>query len=189
MTTYGKLDADEKARVLMKELDAYGSAYGDGKMTALLAAQYIPFTELEDVLRFQDGLISAGVPELPFGFDPKSLDRLPAEEMHTLFYGRTIAGRVLELGDGVDPRLAQDYKIGVPWSVTTSADGSAVSYVWGDLRNGGGRIHHEGDRDCFYFSYEKACAVIFRNPSGTREEQNEYYWLHHWYRIAFSVTD
>jgi hypothetical protein len=73
--------------------------------------------------------------------------------------------------------------------VTISADGSNVSYVWGDVRNAGGRIHHEPGRDCFYFSYEKACAVIFRNPSGKRTSGNEYYWLHHWYKIAFSVTN
>jgi TolB-like protein/class 3 adenylate cyclase len=187
MAAYGKLGEDEKARGLMKALDAYSIAYGDGGVTALLAAQYIPFAKLDDVLRFQDGLIKAGIPELPFGLDPKSEDRLSGDEMHALIYGHIIAGRVLELSSSADIRMSQDYKVGVPWSVTTSADGSSVSYVWGDVSNGGGHIHHEGDRDCFYFAYEKACAAIFRNPSGTREQQNEYYWFHHWYRIAFSV--
>ena len=189
MATYGKLGAVEKARALGRELDAYGKAYGDGTMTTLLAAQHVTFTRLEDARRFEDGLLSAGVAELPFGFDPKSGERLSVEEMRTLLYGRTVAGRVLELGSTVDPKLAEDYRIGVPWSVTMSADGSSVSYVWGDVRNSGGRIHLENGSACFYFSYEKACAVVFRNPAGSRDQQNEYYWLHHWYKIAFSVAD
>ena len=49
--------------------------------------------------------------------------------------------------------------------------------------------HFEGNRDCFYFRDTKACAAIFRNPTGTRAEQNEYYWLHHWNLIAFSVAN
>ena len=53
--------------------------------------------------------------------------------------------------------------------------------------NSGGRIHLGGDIDCFYFSYEKVCAAIFGNPSGTREQRNEYYWLLPWNLIAFSV--
>ena len=189
MAAYGKLGAAEKANALRKQLDAYSLAYGDGEMTALLAAQHIPYTRPEDAVRFEEGLVRSGIPELPFDFDPASRDRLSADEMHALIYGHTVTGQVLQLGSAVDPKLALDYKIGVPWSVTVSADGSAVSYVWGEVRNRGGHIHHEPGRDCFYFSYEKACAVVFRNPSGSRETRNEYYWLHHWYKIAFSVTD
>ena len=186
MATYGKLGAADKANALRKDLDAYAEAYGDKGMTALLGPQHIPFMQLEDALRLQDGLIRAGIPDLPFDFDPKSKDRLSGDEMHALMYGHTIAGRVER---AIDPgiKLIKDYKVGVPWSVTTSADGSSVRYIWGDIHNSGGRIHHEGDRDCLYFLYEKVCAAIFRNPSGTREQQNEYYWLIHWYLITFSV--
>jgi TolB-like protein/tetratricopeptide (TPR) repeat protein len=185
LAAYGKLGATGKATALMKELEAYAGTYGDKGMSTLLAGQHVTFVELEDVLRLKDGLIRAGTPELPFGFDPESKDRLSADEMHALMYGRTLVGDVLFTNAG--PHQAEAFRAGVPWSVTVSADGSSVSYTWGEVANSDGRIHHEGDRDCFYFSYEKACAAIFRNPSGTSEERNEYYWLLPWYQIAFSV--
>ena len=187
MATYGKLGAADKAKLLRRDLDVYAAAYGDNGVTALLAAQHVPFTELEDAFRFQDGLTKAGIPELPFDFDPASKERLSGDEMRALTYGHTITGRVLTSNAG--SRQLMDFKAGVPWAVTIAADGSSVSYVWGDVRNSGGRIHREGNRDCFHFAYEKACAAIFRNPSGTPAEGNEYYWLHHWYLIAFSVSE
>ena len=154
----------------------------------MLAARNIPFVQLEDARRFKDGLIKAGIVELPFGFDPKSKDRLSGDEMHALMFGHTLAGNVLEFGrTDSGTNQAEAYKAGVPWSVTVAADGSSVSYTWGDLHNSGGRIHLGGDIDCFYFSYEKVCAAIFGNPSGTREQRNEYYWLLPWNLIAFSV--
>ena len=187
MAAYGKLGTFDKARALKKDIDAYADASGDKDVNALLAARNIPFVKLEDVRRFQDGLVKAGVVELPFGFDPKSNDRLSGDEMHALMYGHTLAGNVLEFATNSGTKQAEAYKAGVPWSVTTAADGSSVSYTWGDIGNSGGRIHHEGNVDCFYFSYEKACAAIFRNPSGTREQRNEYYWLLPWNLVAFSV--
>jgi adenylate cyclase len=185
MAAYGKLGALDKARALRKELDAYTAAYGDGKMTALLAAHHVPFVRLEDALRFQDGLVKAGIPELPFEFEPGSKDRLSEEEIRALLYGHTVSGRVERSIDS-NVRMVIDFKVGVTWSVTTSFDGASVRYIWGDVHNGGGRIHNDGRRQCFYFSYEKACIAVFRNPVGSRERQDEYYALFPWYLISFS---
>ena len=190
MSAYGHLGATDKAASLLPRILAYSQAYGDGGgMTVLLAAQNITFVKLEDVMRFQEGLIKAGIPELPFDFDPKSPDRLSGDEMHRLMFGHTIAGRVLDRTTNAGTLQAKDFKSGVPWSVTASADGSTYAYTWGDVADSGGHAHFEGNRDCFYFRDTRACAAIFRNPNGTRAEQNEYYWLHHWNLIAFSVAN
>lgn len=190
MSAYGHLGATDKAASLLPKIQAYSQAYGDGGgMTVLLAAQNLPFAKLEDVMRFQEGLLKAGIPELPFDFDPKSPDRLSGDEMHRLMFGHTIAGRVLDRTTNAGTLQAKDFKSGVPWSVTASADGSTYAYTWGDVADSGGHAHFEGNRDCFYFRDTKACAAIFRNPNGTRAEQNEYYWLHHWNLIAFSVAN
>jgi TolB-like protein len=190
MSAYGHLGATDKAASLLPRLLAYSEAYGDGGgMTVLLAAQNVPYVKLEDVMRFQDGLLKAGIAELPFDFDPKSPDRLSGDEMHKLMFGHTIAGRVLDPTTNAGTLQAKDFKSGVSWSLTTSADGLTYAYTWGDVADSGGHAHFEGNRDCFYFRDTKACAAIFRNPTGTHAEQNEYYWLHHWNLIAFSVAN
>ena len=190
MSAYGHLGATEKAAALLPRILAYSKAYGDGGgMTVLLAAQHITYMKLEDVTRFQEGLLRAGIPELPFDFDPKSPDRLSGDEMHRLMFGHTIAGRVLDGATNAGTLQSKDFKSGVPWSVTVSADGSTYAYTWGEVADSGGHAHFEGNRDCFYFRDTRACAAIFRNPTGTRAEQNEYYWLHHWNLIAFSVAN
>jgi hypothetical protein len=131
---------------------------------------------------------------VPFGFDPKSRDRLRGKQMNELMFGHTIAGHVLEFDTsgqpiaGTSKLLDADFKRGVPWSVTTASDGSEVSYTWGEGGNSGGHIHFEGDRNCYAFDIEKACAVIFRNPTGRREMQNEYFWLHNGFLIGFSIA-
>jgi len=189
MSAYGHLGAADKAAPLMERILALSDAVGDRGMTVLLAAQMVPYVKMEDVTRFQEGLIKAGVPELPFGFDPNSKDRLSGDEMHKLMFGHTIAGHVLDNATNAGSIQAEDFKGGVPWSVTVSADGSTAAYTWGDVSDSGGHTRFEGNRDCFYFRDTRACAAIFRNPTGTRAEQNEYYWLHHWNLITFSVRE
>jgi adenylate cyclase len=187
MAAYGQLGATSKGQVLRKEIDAYADAAGDKQVNLLVAARNVPFVSPDDARRYREGLVKAGIVALPFGFDPQSKDRLSGDEMHALMFGHTLTGTVLDVATNAGTKQAEVYKTGVPWSVTTSADGSDVTYIWGDMRNGGGRIHSEGDIDCYYFAFEKACSAIFRNPSGTREQRNEYYWLLPWNQVAFSV--
>jgi tetratricopeptide (TPR) repeat protein len=187
MAAYGQLGATSKAQVLQKEIDAYADAAGDKQVNLLVAARNVPFVSPDDARRYREGLVKAGIVALPFGFDPQSKDRLSGDEMHALMFGHTLTGTVLDVATNAGTKQAEVYKTGVPWSVTTSADGSDVTYMWGDIRNGGGRIHSEGDIDCYYFAFEKVCSAIFRNPSGTREQRNEYYWLLPWNQVAFSV--
>jgi TolB-like protein len=188
LSAYGHLGATARAASLMPRLLAFSEASGDGGMTVLLAAQNLAYVKRDDIARFDQGLLKAGIAELPFDFDPKSPLRLGGDEMHALTFGHTIAGHVLDRATNAGTLQAKDFKVGVPWSLTVSADGSTYAYTWGDVSDSGGHAHFEGDRDCFYFRDTKACAAIFRNPTGTHAEQNEYYWLHHWNLIAFSVA-
>jgi hypothetical protein len=159
---------------------------GDMNVTALLAAHYVTFDKLPDVLRFQEGLVKAGIPELPFDFDPKSQDRLTGRK---LLYGHKIEGQVLDRTTNPGTKQAADFKSGVPFSLSVAPDGTGVDYTWGDVFDSGGGTHPEGNRYCFYHKETAACAAIFRNPTGTRAEQNEYYWLAPWNLITFSVVN
>jgi tetratricopeptide (TPR) repeat protein len=95
MATYGQQGAIDKATALRKELDEIATAAGD-KMTALLAMQTITFDKLPDIVRFHEGLIKAGIPALPFNFNPASKERLSGDEMKQLLFGHTVTGRVLD---------------------------------------------------------------------------------------------
>jgi hypothetical protein len=84
---------------------------------------------------------------------------------------------------------AADFKNGVAFSLTVAPDGTGVDYTWGDVSDSDGGSHFEGDYGCFYHKGTGSCGVVFRNPNGTHEQQNEYYWIAPWAVIAFSQVN
>ncbi|MET1026491.1 MAG: adenylate/guanylate cyclase domain-containing protein, partial [Dongiaceae bacterium] len=89
---YGQLGRSADAAPLVKKLDKFAHDAGDAGASQLLAKVIFPFKERADRQRFAEGLRKAGVPELPFGYDPASKDRLTGEEMKSLLFGHTIRG-------------------------------------------------------------------------------------------------
>jgi hypothetical protein len=112
------------------------------------------------------------VPELPFGFDSRSQDRLDGAAIKALLFGHEIKGRNVEKG--------------LAFSWTTAADGTTSVSVgdWSDK----GVSHIEGDTVCSFLpSRYRFCSAVFRNPEGTSAQKNEYLIVNHRRHFEFSV--
>jgi len=119
------------------------------------------------------GLRKAGVPELPFGFDRKSKDRLDGAAIKALLFGHEIQGHETTTGN--------------PYRRVISEDGTSSVTVgeWSDT--GSGQI--EGNMFCFYWpSRGRNCATVFRNPEGSFAQRNEYRLILQWNSFEFSVV-
>jgi adenylate cyclase len=98
--------------------------------------------------------------------------RLTASEIDTLLFGHRIHGR-LESGEEHGMQI--------------SADG-ATAMVFGGKFNSAGTTRLDGDRLCIVESSTEWCVAIFRNPGGTRANENEYFMFDGW-ACPFSQVD
>lgn len=159
--------AKEKLKPILSGDDVSG-------LTGLIAQNYFPYKNYADTERLLDGLRKAGVPELPFGFDPKSKDRLTGPQIKALFFGHEFRGREA-LSDRVYWRK-------------TAAGGSYHATVGAKSFEGVSRI--EGDVLCTSNrTGPRACRAVFRNPAGTFEAKNEYLYFQDADRFEFSVVN
>jgi hypothetical protein len=146
----------------------------EGEPTWLLAQAYFVFKNEADIERLLDGLSKAGVPELPtdVGLDPK--DRLNGPEINSFAFGHELQGR----------KIAPEVE---PYTRIASASGSITVTVGSTTTTGTTWV--QGNFLCN--AYPKAlttCGAIFRNPSGTLEQRNEYRSIYRWNRFEFSVV-
>ena len=95
ISAYGHLGQTDKVAALRERLDPMLKESDNGEFTGQLAQTFFVFKNYADTERLLDGLRKAGVPELSFGFDPKSKDRLTGEEIRTLTFGHQFEGRLL----------------------------------------------------------------------------------------------
>jgi adenylate cyclase len=79
-------DAKQKLERVMSEDDR-------PELTGLMAQNYFRYKNHRDIERLLAGLRKVSVPDLPFGFDPKSSDRLSGTEIKALFFGHEIQGQ------------------------------------------------------------------------------------------------
>lgn len=173
ISAYAQLGQSADAAKARERLKPYLAKAQDAEYTGLMAAGSKPFKHYPDLQRVLTGLRKAGVPELPYGLDPKSPDRLDGAAMKTLLFGHEIQGR--NIGTGEAYRRATD------------DDGTTRVNVgeWSDT----GRSQIEGDFLCFlYPSRSRTCVVVFRNPGGTSAQNNEYFFITQWDRFEFSVV-
>jgi adenylate cyclase len=127
-------------------------------------------TQLEGELA---DLAQAGLPELPFGYDAKTGDRLTADEVKALLFGHTIRGRDIKTSEIFTDVFAAD------GALTETAD-------WGP--DTGTVAYLEKSLICY--SNEEwggNCGAIFRNPGGKPERQDEYVWVFACCELYFSV--
>ena len=122
-----------------------------------------PNKDLQVMERFAEGYVKAGLPGEPSGFYKISAEnRLTGEEIRELFFGRQVTGFTLATGK--------------QWRIERSKDGKAT-ILDGD-RSDTGKSWIEEDMLCDQWDnlYEslKDCWVVYRNPEGTPEKNDEY---------------
>jgi len=77
------------------------------------------------------------------------------------------------------------------YGVSVGLDGTAVRFGnWGSGASGGtGIARLDDDRLCFVLTSTSACGFIFRNPGGTRTNENEYLWFSGGWVMPFSQVE
>ncbi|MGK9165788.1 adenylate/guanylate cyclase domain-containing protein [Inquilinus limosus] len=176
---YGHLGRD--AGSLRVKLDALAAKTGHPAWTLLLANVRFPFKERVDAERLGSGLRKVGVPELPFGYDPMSKDRLSDDEIESALFGHTLHG--------------YDVDSGASWILTFASDGSFM--FLSDSRaasasSESGRIVSIHDRVmCWGYptTGSRGCGTLFRVPEDAVGRSNDLLWIAHVDRIHFSVVE
>jgi adenylate cyclase len=158
ISTYGQLEQSADAANARERIKPYLAKTQEREFTGHMAAGEFAFKHYPDLERVLVGLRKAGVPELSFGLDPTSPDRLDGTAIQTLLFGHETEGRNLGSGDA--------------YRRVTADDGTTHITVgdWSDT----GKSTIEGNLLCiFYPSEARFCASIFRNPGGTFAKKNE----------------
>ena len=174
LSTYGHLDRAAEIETTKRELLTVLSSVGEAAYDRLFVQRYFVFKNEDDIVRLLEGLRKAGVAELPPGFDPASKDRLTEEEMQSLVFGHELRGR------RVFPDAAE-------YRRTTATDGS-INITIGTMSLQGMSWAQAGALCNAYPRELVVCGVIFRNPAGTRDQNNEYHYIFHNPRFEFSVV-
>jgi adenylate cyclase len=194
--TYGYLGRNDDIVVAKERIKPYLAEAEDGEYTGLLMIEYFPFKKAADRERMLEGLRKAGVPELPFGFDAKSKDRLSGSAIKDLLFGHEIQGRRLPLESPTAGRSGQAVSAGQPgvdsevYIRATSLEG-ATRITLGSWSDNNALSDVEGDSVCTFFPTlgRRLCAAVFRNPSGSFAQKNEYHLLFPWRRFDVSVVN
>jgi adenylate cyclase len=87
------------------------------------------FRDHQDLAKILDAMSAGGLPEWPYGFSADPRDRLAAEEIARLTFGRTWQGRI----DSGGPALAQIQPDGKMAFRTTTQIVTGVAFVAGDM--------------------------------------------------------
>jgi TolB-like protein/class 3 adenylate cyclase len=173
IATYGQLGRNDEAKMAMEQLKPYLSNEGDAEFTVLLAMNQYRFKHSSDLDRILTGLRKAGVPELPFGFDGQSKDRLTGPEIKSLVFGHEFQGRSRKSGD--------------LYKRTTAPDGRAQVTLGNDLIDLMSEV--EGDYLCSAEPWgDRSCIAFFRNPGGDAAHRNEYLVVSRREVLEFSVV-
>ena len=122
-----------------------------------------PYKDLEVAERFAEGYVKAGMRGEPSGFYKISAEnRLNGKEIRKLFFGRKVAGSNIITGK--------------QWWVERSKDGKATLRDGDKADTGKSWIEENMLCDQWDNLYEglKDCWVVYRNPEGTPENNDEY---------------
>lgn len=172
ITVYGHLGRSADAARVKEQITSYIAGRGYDEFTVLLATKDYSFKNDADLERILDGLRKAGVPELPFGIDPNSKDRLTGPEIKTLLFGHELRGRALTSADA--------------YSRTTTLDGTSRVMVGSEMVEGKTRI--VGDVFCNLSGGGQSCSAIFRNRAGSAANNYQYLLVSQNARFEFSVV-
>jgi adenylate cyclase len=128
---------------------------------------YFPFKDRAVAERLAEGFLKAGLPPgtISGGYLPAYKEnQLTGEEIRALLFGSTITGIISSLGQ---------------WWIDFKKNGE---FTWREANSSdSGKSRIEGDM--IYTQYQKnwwgleSCATVFRNPSGTPENKDEYFLM------------
>jgi adenylate cyclase len=174
LSAYGHLGRGEQVAASKEKFKQVLSDRDEGEPDQLLTQKYFVFKNEADIERLLSGLSKAGVPELPadVNLDPK--DRLTGAQIKSLAFGQELRGRT------TTPDIE-------PYRRMATADGSITVTIGSLTRTG--RTWVQGNFLCnAYPKVLTTCGAVFRNPSGTREQENEYRSIYRTNHIEFSIV-
>ena len=174
LSAYGHLGRDEQVVAYSEKVTKVLANRNDGEPSQLVTQKYFVFKNEADIERLLVGLSKAGVPELPtsVNLDPK--DRLTGAEIKSLAIGHEWRGHATADGE--------------PYRRVATADGSINVTVGARTRIG--RTWVQGNFLCNAYPKDlTSCGAVFRNPSGTREQENEYRSIYRSGGFEFSVVN
>ena len=129
----------------------------------------------EDLTQRLEALRLAGLPEWPYGFQGDSTRQLKGEAIDALTFARTWTGERIRWG---------------PFTQYVDAEGAFIER--GPNMQVTGTASRRGDLLCLQFPAislgRSQCGPIYRNPTGTRENHDEYSYLNAYEVKQFSVT-
>ncbi len=174
LSAYGHLGRDEQVAAYREKVTKVLADRNEGEPTQLLTQKYFVFKNEADIERLLGGLSKAGLPELPADVNLDPNDRLTGAEIKFLVLGHELRGR--NTAPDIEP-----YRRGV------TADGS-ITVTFGS-RTRTGKTWVQGNFLCSAFPKSlTSCGAVFRNPSGTREQENEYRSIYRTNSVEFSVV-
>ena len=125
---------------------------------------YAHYKREEDRTHLLVALRKAGVPEWPFGYEGRTVDRLDGNEIKTLVLGRIWVGQT---------------SAGLQFMQEIGTDGKVVYRSAQSFITGNASV--QGDMLCLKSAANlmgrKRCGYMYRNPGGTLEEKNEYIYV------------
>ena len=108
LAAHAHLGHTGEAAAVKKQLGRLTIKIQNANLSVLEARSQFPFKQPADTERLLDGLRKAGVPELPFGYDWDSPDRLTGEEIRSLLFGHDVEGSNPATGERYTRRTAID---------------------------------------------------------------------------------
>ena len=172
---YAQVGRIEDARAMYEK--GFGK-WPEAMKTVRFYMNYFPFKDHEVAKQIAAGYVKAGLGGAPSDFYRISeANRLGEKELKTLFFDRTVTG--FEIGSGKQ------------WWIERSDDGKATTRD-GD-KTDSGKSWVEGDMLCDQWDnlYEglRDCWVVYRNPEGTPQTQDEYLGAPGYGLYPFSVVE
>ena len=152
----GRLGQTDEAGVAYAKANDTFATDGRQPFSLLTAESLFPLGDPDDAASLRQGLLAAGVPELPFGYDQGLTDRLSAAQVKALLYGRTVVLRDIDSGRQCRLRHA--------------ADGTA-DLNCGDGVDTAAPPQFVGDLVCYWWSRAGSeCLVYAHAPGATGDE-------------------
>jgi hypothetical protein len=157
---YAQVGRVQEARVMV---DQFTKGSPPAMNNVRFVMTLLPFKDLRVSERFAEGYIKAGFEGEPSGFYKISAEnRLTGEEIRKLFFGRKVTGATLETRK--------------QWSIERTQEGKAAIRDGNDTDTGKSWIEENtlcNQWDHFYENL-KDCWVVYRNPEGTPEKNDQY---------------
>ena len=157
---YAQVGRDQEARAM---LDKATKGWPATMKNVQFIMTNFNFKDLQVMERFAEGYVKAGLPGKPSGFYKRSAEnRLTGEEIRELFFGRKVTGFTLATGK--------------QWWIERSQEGKATIRDGDNADTGKSWIEEDMLCDQWDNLYEnlKDCWVVYRNPEGTPEKNDEY---------------